>query len=635
MNPLTLAVALVAAGSCCALLPAQYRYEQQVGLVPGPIVRTEGSLLVDVDLDGDLDVVFTNGYVLSTAGNAIQPTLLINRIAEGLGLVDETATRLPALAIRGTLAVAFDIEGDGDLDLFFACNGPSQQRLYVNDGNGTFTDQSAARLGALNIAAAGCAYGDVDQDGDLDLFVNDELASGQLKLLHNDGNGVFANVTATHVAAAPKSNQQDVVLCDLDGDWDLDVVNFGKSAGQQVFLNDGTGRFLTVTTALLPPGTTLTYEGEAADLDHDGDLDLTMLSASGLTDTVLRNELVPTGTLAFTNLPSALVGGNGDDDNEWAFVDADDDGWLDLINGSLQSSGEKLYVNNGAFGFVRATGTAGFSPLVDSTLDVSVGDLNGDGVFDVVTAQGESGNYLNRVYYGTGPADSRPPRFVRVESLPAVSTNPDGPWVVRAVLQDSVVDDGETSVATATMHWSILHAGGVAAGTTPMRFAGGLLFRATLTPPPGVVMNGSLVTFSLSATDRRGNTATTASQTFFVCGLQRYGLGLGGVHTADLAATGSTSAGGITDLVWSAAPSSPGALALSFGRGAVVYPQGTLLLDPGFLLFLPIATDAAGVGGAPIQIPWTPPLVGLRLAFQAIFDPPLQASNGLDLVVCP
>ncbi|MFY9341374.1 MAG: VCBS repeat-containing protein [Planctomycetota bacterium] len=620
-----------------ATATAQYRYTEQVGLVTGPTVMTEGCILVDVDGDTDRDVVFANGYVLSSSGSAIQPTILINKINQSLGLVDETATRLPALAIRGTLVVAFDLEGDGDKDLVFACNGPSQQRVYVNNGSGVFTDESVARLGTLNIAAAGLAYADVDQDGDLDLFFNDELTNGQLKLLLNNGAGVFTNVTATHVAVAPKTNQQDVVICDVDNDWDLDVVNIGKSSGQQIFFNDGTGHFPTVTTALLPAGTGLTYEAEAADLDHDGDLDLTMLSVSSLTDTVLRNNLVPSGTLSFTSLTTALTGGNGDDDNEWVFVDADNDGWLDIVNGSLQSSGEKLYLNNHAFSFARQTGLAGFTPLVDSTLDVAVGDLNGDGVFDMVTAQGESGSFLNRAYYGTGPADTQPPRFVRIEQLPAVSTNPNGPWVVRAVIQDSAVDDGETSVASVVMNWSITHVAGVTTGSTPLRFLGGLFFRANLVPPPGVVMNGSTISFSLNATDTRGNSTTTPAQAFTVCGLQSYALGLGGSNTSSLAGTGTTAAGGFTTLAWGAAgPSTSGLLVASLARGQVVYPQGIVVVDPNLLITLvPIATDPAGNGLLGIPIPVAPPLVGLRVAFQGLFDVPFTLSNGVDLVICP
>ncbi|HEX5053145.1 MAG TPA: VCBS repeat-containing protein [Planctomycetota bacterium] len=634
-NP-TLPLSGLAGLALSTILPAQYLYTQQVGLVTGPVVMTEGVILVDVDGDTDLDVVFANGLVLSSSGSAIQPTLLINKIDLGLGLVDETAARLPALAIRGTLAIAFDIDGDGDKDLVFSCNGPSQQRVYVNNGSGVFTDESTTRLPGLVIAAAGCAYGDVDQDGDLDLFFNDELSNGQLKLLLNDGTGVFTNVTATHVAVAPKTNQQDIVVCDIDNDGDLDVINIGKSSGQQIFFNDGTGHFLTMTTALLPAGTTLTYEAEAADLDNDGDLDLTMLSVSGLSDTVLRNNLIPSGTLSFTSMTTALTGGNGDDDNEWLFVDANNDGLLDIVNGSLQSNGEKLYINNGAFSFARATGTNGFSPLVDSTLDVAVGDLNGDGVFDIVTAQGESGAFLNRAYYGTGPADTQPPRFVHIEAPPAVATNPDGPWIVRATIQDSAIDDGETSIASATMDWSISHLGGVTTGSSPMKFLGGLFYRADLTPPPGVIMNGATVHYTLTATDLRGNSTTTPQQSFGICGLQRYGLGLGGTNTSLLDASGSTSPGGVATFSWGAAgPSTTGLLVLALARDVEVYPQGTVLVDTGSLIALvPIGTNATGTGALPIPIPPIP-LTGLRVAFQTLFDVPFSLSNGVDLVICP
>ena len=626
---------LVAAASSSAL-SAQYLYTQQTGLITGPTVMSEGCLLVDVDQDGDQDVVFANGFVLNSTGQAIQPTLLINKIAQGQGLVDETATRLPTLAIKGTLVLAFDIEGDGDKDLFFSCNGPSQQRLYVNNGAGVFTDQSVARLGTLNLAVAGCAAGDVDQDGDLDLFLNDELTNGQLKLFLNNGSGVFTNSTATHVVSAPKTNQQDVVLCDLDGDFDLDVVNIGKSTGQQIFLNDGTGHFPTVNTSLLPAGTGLTYEAEVADLDHDGDLDMTMLSVSGLSDTVIRNNLVPSGSLTFTSLTTALTGGNGDDDNEWVLVDANNDGWLDLVNGSLQSSGEKLYRNNGAFSFARQTGTSGFSPVVDSTLDVAIGDLNGDGVFDLVTAQGESGSFLNRAYYGTGPADTQPPRFVKIEQVPTQSTRPDGPWVVRATAQDSAVDDGETSIASMQIDWSIQHTGGTTVGSTPMAFLGGLLYRGAIVPPPGVPTNGATVTFTLKATDWRGNQTTSPAQSFTVCGIQTYGLGLGGGNSALLAGGGSTVLGGPVGFYWSATGSStPGILILSLARGNVPYPLGVVLVEPSLIgLLLPIATDVAGAGNLLVSVPVDPNFLGIHVAAQCLFDLPQELSNGVELVIC-
>lgn len=617
----------------CSSLSAQYRYTQQTGLITGPTVRTEGCILADIDGDGDLDAVFANGYVLSINGQSIRPTILINKINQGLGFVDESTPRIPTTAIRGTLVVAFDIENDGDLDLFFACNGNSQQRLYVNDGNGNFTDESVARFGNLNLYVAGCAFCDIDEDGDYDLFLNDERNNGQLKLFHNDGNGNFTNVTSAHIVSAPKSNQQDVVLADVDNDFDIDVINVGKSSGQQIFFNDGDGHFTTVTTALLPAGGGLSYEAEAADLDHDGDLDIAMLSVSGSTDAILRNNLIPSGTLSFSNLTSALVG-NGQDDNEWALVDTNNDGWLDLINGSLGFGSEKLYINNQSMSFVRQSGTNGFSPVTDPTLDVAVGDINGDGITDVITAQGEFGNFTNRAYYGSGPADTQPPRFVNVEQLPAISTTADG-WAVHAVIQDSIVDDGETSVASASLDWTITHASGVATGSTELRFLGGLMYRADLTPPAGLITNGATVDFTLTATDLQGNSTTTPGQTFDVCGFQKYGMGLTGITTS-LDGAGTTSPGDFPVISWTGGNNASGLLGVAVGTDQIAIPQGFILFNQANIIALvPITTNGLGFGQLTIPIPPLAGLAGLHVAMQTVLAPPLSLSNGLSMVICP
>jgi hypothetical protein len=224
-----------------------------------------------------------------------------------------------------------------------------------------------------------------------------------------------------------------------------------------------------------------------------------------------------------------------------------------------------------------------------------------------------------------------------MQQLPAVSTNPNGPWAVRASIQDSAVDDGETSVVSVTMDWSIAHIGGVTTGSTPLLFRGGLFYRADLTPPPGVVTNGATVSFTLTAVDWRGNSTTTPQQTFWICGLQSYALGLGCTNTSLLQGSGSASPGGVATFAWSAAaPSVGGLLALSLARAHLVLPQGILVVDPGVLITLvPIGTDASGSGALGVPIPVTPPLVGLRVAFQALFDPPLTLTNGVDLVICP
>jgi hypothetical protein len=68
----------------------------------------------------------------------------------------------------------------------------------------------------------------------------------------------------------------------------------------------------------------------------------------------------------------------------------------------------------------------------------------------------------------------------------------------------------------------------------------------------------------------------------------------------------------------------------------VPYPQGIVVVDPNLLLALvPVGTDPAGAGALGVPIPLAPPLVGLRVAFQGLFDVPFTLTNGVDLVICP
>ncbi|MSR74140.1 MAG: VCBS repeat-containing protein [Planctomycetes bacterium] len=628
---LSAAIVLVFSTFACA----QITWTHQVGAVPGPVVMTEGCITADLDGDGDHDVVFANGYALSTAGTAaLLPTLLINKFNLSLGFVDESAARLPAITLKATQVIAADLDRDGDLDLVFACNGPSQQRLYLNNGAGVFTDASAARLPGLSIVANCVVAGDVEQDGDLDLFFNDGATNGQLKLVLNNGLGFFSNVTATHLPVAPKSNQQDIVVCDIDNDWDLDVVNSGKSAGQQIFFNDGTGHY-TMNNTLLPAGTTLTYETDVADLDGDGDLDLCYLSTSGFTDAVVRNNLIPSGTLSFTGLSSYFTGTNGFDDNEFVYADSDNDGDLDIVIGSLTAAQERLYVNNGAFSF--ASSTTGFSMLGDPTLDVACADINNDGKLDMVTAQGESGNFLNRLYLGS-VLDTRSPRVVRMRGPEGVRSVGDS-RLVQIVLHDSAVDDGETTVRQVLLSGSYAHRSGTTAFSVPMTWMGGFLWNATLPVPPGVVLMGSTVTWSVVATDHAGNVLTTTPRVFNVCGAEAYGPGgqVGGVNALSLSGTGAA-AGQQLNLTWTGFPFDAGLMALATERAALPYFTGTVLIDPLTILdTLPAFFDGAGVGGLSVGLPAGPSLAGLRLDLQVlqVVAGAVYLSNGLELVICP
>ena len=80
----------------------------------------------------------------------------------------------------------------------------------------------------------------------------------------------------------------------------------------------------------------------------------------------------------------------------------------------------------------------------DSTLDLAIADLNNDGRHDIITVQGESGNFTNKFYRNTGAVDTRAPVLVAVQADSAAAGS--GPWIAKAKIRDQVLDDGVNHV---------------------------------------------------------------------------------------------------------------------------------------------------------------------------------------------
>jgi hypothetical protein len=507
--------------SCASLAGAQ-QFQQVGSGLPGPVVWTEGVDVIDADGDGWADILFANQSGL--------PTLLINHTTVGgaITFVNETSTRIPAaFSIQGRSQAVCDVDGDGDQDAVFAVGG-AQQRILINDGSGVFTDQTAQRLPTLVLNSWGVAFGDVDADGDLDLVFNNQ--GGKAHLLINDGTGHFTDSAAFQTVAVNMSSAEQVNIIDIDNDFDLDVIVDGKNNGQQLYVNNGAGGF-TYQGSTLPPGSTGTYATGWADLDNDDDIDGAYISLDqSFNEGTARNNLIPNGTLTFTGTIQTLVGHNGDDDNDLLFVDADNDGILDLIIGSLGNNKEKLYLNDGTFNngsFVYQSN--GFTTLQDSTLDLAVADFDNDNRYDVVTAEGESGNFTDRVYRNTGPQDTVPPRIGRVQPAPLrvpLSMIMAGGYPSRAWIQDATFKRGVT-FATASLEVTAVKGGSTQDFTVPMRTVGGGMFRGAIKPgasPDGTV--GMDVTFHVHATDPGNNESDSDPATFRICGAERYGVSL-------------------------------------------------------------------------------------------------------------
>ena len=467
---------------------------------------TNQATLVDLEGDGDIDIAWANGGNFGSPGS---PQILRLYVNDGDGFfADESVARTGGLAglIRD---VQFgDVDGDGDLDMVCAQDFNKLPFLYLNDGSGNFADASG-NLPGLTIASSHVAMGDVDNDGDLDLAFNNgtttRFGTGPTHLYLNDGTGVFTDVTATNLPVANVAQPMDCNFADIDNDLDLDLVVASRSTTTRVFFNDGTGVFSLGAW----PGDGSTYSFDFGDYNGDGDLDiLGVNSGASSRESLFDNN----GSGVFVDVAATAIPGANNptgDDNDSKFFDIDYDGEFDLTVCRLGGIGEKIWTNSGGV----YTLTAGLiSNQSDSSLDVEMGDFDGDGDLDMITAQGESGSFTNRIYMNHGvQADNLAPRIVDLEQV-ADTDDAVGPYVVRANVRDDNSSDTGAWLSGVVIEYSV---NGGAAAQVEMTWMGHQLYRGEIPGQP----DGSDVEYSVVATDWFGNVGQSDTLGFSVgCG---------------------------------------------------------------------------------------------------------------------
>ncbi len=491
---------------CSVIASAQQFQDQTAARLPIQTIWTEEVDAGDVDGDGDLDLVYAKGDGFSAAGAARQNTLLINN---GAGtFTDQTAARLPVQLSNSKDVDFVDTDGDGDLDLVIANGFGQQPRLYQNDGLGFFTNLTATHFPVLTLNSFSSAAGDLDADGDLDLVFTDSGAStfggagGQTRVFINDGTGHFANETAVRMPVSLVQSAVDLNLSDVDLDTDLDMIVVSRDGTpSKIYLNDGFGNF--VEGGPLPADGTGTYEYELGDVDGDLDPDIFVIGVSGLSEGTFLNN----GTGGFTAGVGTVVGNLNSDDNDAALGDIDNDGDHDVAVAAL-STAERLLTNNGTGTFTYNAGL--ITAFTDSSMDGEFADVDNDGDLDYLSGVGESGAFQNRIYINTSAtaADTQSPLF----RLPSYGSNTlFGNIRVRVGIKDVMATDGDPEFQSVVLNWTV---NGVP-GSAPMQWAGADLFQATI---PGVP-SGAPVTFTVQCVDRVGNTGTSALVSFSPTGV--------------------------------------------------------------------------------------------------------------------
>ena len=315
---------------------------------------TVGGAFLDADLDGDLDLYVVSYLDMPVSSHRVcgpspqQRTYchvdqwpgLDDRlwVNDGAGRFEDgsEAAGIAGTPGKGLAVVGGDYDGDGDTDLFVA-NDSEPNFLWRNEGGGRFED--ASRMSGTDLngegrteACMGTDLGDLDGDGDLDLFVvNFENETNTL--YRNDGGGFFTDVSMTTGAAAPSLAMLGfgTALLDVENDGDLDIytanghimdnieeVQPGSEYAQvdQLLLNDGRGRF-QLAPPELSPALAVPRVGRGValgDLDRDGDLEV-VVTNSAQAPWILRNDLA-----AGHRLVLRLLGPGGRADAEGARV---------------------------------------------------------------------------------------------------------------------------------------------------------------------------------------------------------------------------------------------------------------------------------------------------------------------------
>ncbi|MBL8695089.1 MAG: VCBS repeat-containing protein [Planctomycetes bacterium] len=324
-----------------------------VGVGAGP----RKAILVDLNLDGDLDLVASNHTASSVT----------SRLGNGNGTFGAASTL--AVGFAPTELNAYDYTSDGkpDVAVLFSFNAGAVGML-AGDGSGGFSFLSSTVVGQM---PSGMARGDFNLDGKVDLLVSNQ-GTNTISMLSGNGTGGFVANGAASSIPAPTG----IVVLDGDGDGKLDAATTNRTTAEVTYFRGLGTNVLGAQekTACGPEPSSLAL----GDFNSDGRLDALALSGSTARFAILpgkagggfqggKSQMIPGGSL---NVASG---------------DFDSDGDVDLVVAGYPQKKITLLLNDGAGSY----SSGGEFATTGKAYQAAVGDLNHDSFLDLAVASFE------------------------------------------------------------------------------------------------------------------------------------------------------------------------------------------------------------------------------------------------------
>ncbi len=310
--------------------------------------------------------------------------------------VDPTFTKITRGVVVGNIGIGDsvgcawgDYDNDGFLDLVVANAAGQNEFLYHNNGNGTFARVTTGPLVNSASDSVGVAWADFDNDGTLDLFISNWSNQANF-LFRNNGDGTFARILNGSIAQ-DQGLSAGCVWGDYDNDGNLDlfVATYGQT-NNFLYRGHGDGTFERITNGIVATGKLAnSIQGSWGDYNDDGKLDLFVVNEGG-NSALYKNE----GGGQFTRITSGILVNDGYG-TAAAWADYDNDGNLDLV--VTTATAARLYHNNGQGGFTKLLLPA---PGPQTIYGCAWGDYDNDGFLDLLLTDREGGN--NVLYHNNG-----------------------------------------------------------------------------------------------------------------------------------------------------------------------------------------------------------------------------------------